>query len=85
MIQHHHPLPLPLGDASSVRVRTIWPLPVRGKMKHGQNVQSAIYRIGQRTVVSNVPSVHDLDTLKTNAGRNPKMGNQQLGQRISWR
>jgi hypothetical protein len=52
-------------------------------MKHDQNVQSAICHIGQRTVVSNVPSVQDLDTLKISVGGSPKMGNQQLGQRIS--
>jgi len=40
-----------LEDAKSVKGRTIWPRHVRGKMKHGRNVQSAACRIGQRTVV----------------------------------
>jgi hypothetical protein len=57
MIQYRHPLPMCLEGARSAREVTTRPLLVRGTMKHGRNVQSAICRIGQKIVELSVTFV----------------------------
>jgi len=42
-------------------------------MNHGQNVPNVECLIGQKIVGSNVLSVQDWDTRRTDVGRNPRM------------
>jgi hypothetical protein len=85
MVQYRHPLPMCLEGARSAEEVTTRPLPVRGTMKHGRNVPSAICRIGQKIVDSSVPFAHVWDTHRIDAGRSPRMGSRILGQQTSWK